>query len=185
MVEHHRDEPVKGDELDRALEALLNVEPSPDFVARVRADVSADAIAADWLTGRLVAMAAAVGAVMVGVWLFMGTQATPPLPAAPIVAQRLPSAPGIAPVEPAVNPPVKSTPIAQTIAAAPSAPDVVVSPREFAGLQYLLAALRDERLDSAVMPGEQSDAADTPIVIEPLTVEPLVAAADLETGASQ
>ena len=184
MVEHNRNEPVMGDELDRALEALLSVEPSPDFVARVRAGVSADAIAADWLTGRLVAMAAAVGAVMVGVWLFMGTQATPP-PAAPIVAQRLPSAPGIAPVEPAVNPPVKSTPIAQTIAAAPSAPDVIVSPRESAGLRYLLAALRDERLDSAVMPGEQSDAADTPIVIEPLTVEPLVAAADLETGASQ
>ena len=53
-----RDEAMSDDEFDREITALLDVEPSPDFVARVRmACRHADAIAIGWLTGRWIAVA--------------------------------------------------------------------------------------------------------------------------------
>ena len=62
----------------------------------------------------------------------------------------------------------------------------MISERDSAGMRYLWAALREGRLDSGMLPVEQADPApSSPIVIEPLTVAPLVAAADLESGVSQ
>jgi hypothetical protein len=180
MVDQHSNEGMSDDELERELRALLDVEPSPDFVARVRTDVHADAIADVWLSGRWIAVAAAA-VVIVGVSAWMATRsAQPPTSPAAIVSQQLASVPSVQ--SPA--PPTVPSSAPQTAAPAANVLEVVVSPRESAGLRYLLAALRDGRLDSAAMPNDTADAS-MPIVIEPITVEPLVAAADLETGAGQ
>jgi hypothetical protein len=181
MVEQNSNEALSDDELERELRALLDVEPSPDFVARVRTDVHADAIADVWPTGRWIAVAAAA-VVIVSVSVWIATRSVQPLtsPAA-IVSQQVPSVPSVQ----SLAPPAVPSSAAQTAAPAARVPEVVVSPRESAGLRYLLAALRDGRLDSAAMPSDHGDVVDMPIVIEPITVEPLVAAADLETGAGQ
>jgi hypothetical protein len=180
MVDQHSNEGMSDDELERELRALLDVELSPDFVARVRTDVHADAIVDVWLSGRWNAVAAAA-VVIVGVSAWMATRPTQPLtsPAA-VVSQQVPSVPSVQSLAPAVP---SSAP--QTAAPAARVPEVVVSPRESAGLRYLLAALREGRLDSSAMPSDETAVTDMPIVIDPITVEPLVAAADLETGAGQ
>jgi hypothetical protein len=190
MDEHKHDQAVSDEALDRELAALLQVEPSPEFVARVRADVSAEAIADRWLSGRWLAVAAAAVVVIIGASIVIGTRpAQAPAETTPFVAEQPPVAPRIEPRDAAIQPPATVSSPAQTaaVAAPPSSTsEVVVSPREAAGLHYLLAALHEGRLDSAVMPNIQSDdIADMPIAIEPITVEPLVAAADLETGAGQ
>lgn len=181
MVDQDSNEAMSDDELERELRALLDVESSPDFVARVRTDVHADAIADVWLTGRWIAVAAAAVAI-VGVSAWMATRSTQPLTSpADIVSQQVPSVPSVQSLAPHAVP--SSAP--QTAAPAANVPEVVVSPRESAGLRYLLAALREGRLDSSAMPSDETAVTDMPIVIDPITVEPLVAAADLETGAGQ
>jgi hypothetical protein len=181
MVDQNSNEAMSDDELERELRALLDVEPSRDFVARVRTDVHADAIADVWLTGRWIAVAAAA-VVIVGVSAWMATRSGQPLtsPAA-IVSQQVPSVPSVR----SLAPPAVPSSAPQTAAPAASIPEIIVSPRESAGLRYLLAALREGRLDSSAMPNDETAVTDMPIVIDPITVEPLVAAADLETGAGQ
>ena len=181
MVDQNSNEAMSDDELERELRALLDVEPSPGFAARVRTDVHADAIADVWLTGRWIAVAAAA-VVIVGVSAWMFTRPTQPLANhAAVASQQVSSAP---PVQLLEAPAVPLSP-QQRAASAARVPEVVVSTRESAGLRYLLAALRDGRLDSSVMPKDETDVTDMPIVIEPITLEPLVEAADLETGAGQ
>ena len=76
------------DRIDREIDALLDAEPSPDFVARVRAAVDARPIAGwGWSTGwRWMAIAASLVAavVMLSLW---GARVAPPLPPRPIVPE--------------------------------------------------------------------------------------------------
>lgn len=75
------------DRIDREIDALLDAEPSPDFVARVRAAVDARPIAGwDWSAGwRWMAIAASLAAVvMLSLW---GARVAPPLPPRPIVPE--------------------------------------------------------------------------------------------------
>jgi hypothetical protein len=92
-------------------------------------------------------------------------------------------------VPPVLPPPAVAVPAGPRQAAAPSpspVPEVVVSPSESAGLRFLLSALREGRLDPGALPADLDETGSAmPIVIEPITVEPLVAAADLESGVSQ
>ena len=63
---------------------------------------------------------------------------------------------------------------------------VLVSPADAAGLRFLVSALRDGRLDPDVLPTSGDELGPPmPLVIEPITVEPLVAAADVESGVLQ
>ena len=196
MVDQNSNEAMSDDELERELRALLDVEPSPGFAARVRTDVHADAIADVWLTGRWIAVAAAA-VVIVGVSAWMFTRPTQPLANhAAVASQQVSSAPPVQLLEAPAVPLSPQQRAASSVrwhcgfpgtraASAARVPEVVVSTRESAGLRYLLAALRDGRLDSSVMPKDEIDVTDMPIVIEPITLEPLVEAADLETGAGQ
>ena len=123
MVDQNSNEAMSDDEFERELRALLDVEPSPDFVARVRTDVHADAIADVWLTGRWIAVGAAA-VVIVGVSAWMATRSTEPLtsPAA-IVSQQVPSVPSVRSLAPGPS----SAP--QTAAPAARHSEVIVSPR--------------------------------------------------------
>jgi len=78
---------VEPDPLDREIDGLLDVGPSHDFVARVRANAGARSMAsAAWLAGPWMAVAASLVAavVMLSLW---GARVAPPLPPRPIVAE--------------------------------------------------------------------------------------------------
>jgi hypothetical protein len=180
MVEHDHDQTLNGDALDREIDALLQVEPSPEFVARVRARVEAQSIAPrTWLAGRWIAVAAAAVAVVIGIAVWTATVSRP----APqvTVGDRIPSVP-----------PSRQTAEVRAVTAEPVTPDerrsppqLLVSPAESAGLQSLLAAVSEGRFDSNVISADDASVnPPMPIVIEPITVAPLVTA-DLELGAQQ
>ena len=164
---------VEHDPIDREIDALLDAEPSPDFVARVRARVEGESIASRrWLTVRwalgAAAIVAAVAAVGITVWFGRSSPAL-------VVRQRPPQPTPTAVVE---------SPSIRASAPTPS-PEVVVSPTESALIQRLLVAARDARVRPGLNLREDAPLnPPLPIVIEPITVAPLVTA-DLELGAQQ
>ena len=60
MDGHRHLEPVSDASLDRAIGSLLGVEPSPEFLARVRARVAKEQEPSSWRTSWMFATAATV-----------------------------------------------------------------------------------------------------------------------------
>lgn len=167
---------VEHDPIDREIDTLLDVEPSPGFVARVRASVEGESIAPrGWLTARWFVVAAATAAAVIivsaALWfdrplrvLVVRQTSLQPIPAAVVEPSSIRAS---ATPEPATS------------------PEVLVSPAEAALFQRLLVAARDARIEPA--PDIREDAPlnpPMPIVIDSITVAPLVTA-DLELGAQQ
>ena len=97
---------VEPDPLDREIDALLDVEPSPDFVARVRANAGARSMASGAWLGRWTAASAAVLVVLLAIW--RGAQVAPlavPQSTTPAIAALEPS-------EPIVIEPIMIAPLA-------------------------------------------------------------------------
>ena len=72
--------------LDREIDALLGVEPSRDFLARVRAGAHAQPIAArEWMAGRWLAIAGSAIALVLAfsIWRARVEPPSPPPPLAP------------------------------------------------------------------------------------------------------
>jgi hypothetical protein len=180
MVEHDHNRTLGDDTLDREIDSLLQVEPSPEFVARVRVLTEAQSMAPrTWLTGRWIAVATAAAAVVIGIGVWTASVSRPASPV--MIAQR--TAP-VSPPRPTAGVPAvpaePATPVERE-----SVPQVLVSPAESAGLQSLLVAVREGRFDAnAISTDDTSANPPMPIVIEPITVAPLVTA-DLELGAQQ
>ena len=164
------------DRIDREIDALLDVEPSPEFVARVRARVDGESMTLrGWLTTRWLAGAAAIVAALIVVSAMWFDR-----PAPVLIVREVPPVP----IPNAVVEPPSMRAEARPAAPAPS-PEVLISPAESALLQRLLVAAREARVEPA--PDLRRDAPlnpPMPIVIEPLDVPPLVTA-DLKLGAQQ
>jgi hypothetical protein len=95
------------DRIDREIDALLGVEPSADFVARVRANAGARSMASGaWLAGRWVAVAASLVAAVVLLSLWAARMA-PPLPPRPVV----PEFAALEPPDPIVIEPITIAPL--------------------------------------------------------------------------
>ncbi|HXD17633.1 MAG TPA: hypothetical protein VN654_11510 [Vicinamibacterales bacterium] len=97
---------VEPDPIDREIDALLDVEPSPAFLARVRADMTAQRIEAHAWLGRWTAASAAVLVVLLAIW--RGAQVAPlavPQSTTPAIAALEPS-------EPIVIEPIMIAPLA-------------------------------------------------------------------------
>jgi hypothetical protein len=183
-MDERRDENTMSDELlDRELAALLSAEPSPDFVARLRMHVESQArTRASWFNVRWIALAAAL-AVAVGAAVAVrigqsthvdANQARVVDPVRVIAAtDQRQSARAIPPAAPTSARPV---------------PEMLVSPSESRVVQRLLMAARGTAVVPAAHSAEEADAPllpPMPITIEPITLEPLAAAADLESGVIQ
>ena len=98
---------VEPDPLDREIDALLDVEPSPDFIARVRATVDAHPVAGrGWLAARWLAVAASIIVLVVisSVWRGQIFPAPPPPP-------NVPESAALAPPAPIVIEPITITPL--------------------------------------------------------------------------
>lgn len=166
------------DRIDREIDALLDVEPSPDFVARVRERVEGESMThRAWLPGRWLIGAAAIAAALIVVNVARWSDRPVPV----LVVRESPPVPiPNAAVEPpsirAEGRPAMPAPF----------PEVLVSPAEAALVQRLLVAAREARVEPAPDPG--LDAPLNPpmsIAIEPIMVEPLLVADHLEPGAQQ
>jgi hypothetical protein len=181
MHRHERNPPLTDEGIDRAIAELLDVRPSGDFVARVRTRIEGEPVAAPGWSSHWIAAAAATASLIViaVVWW--------PRPAA-----HAPEA-ALAVAEPPIVVVATPSPAAPAVASVPSrtrevasAPSVVVSPTEAAGLRVFMSAIRNGHLDSTVLPPDSGDAGEPmPIVIEPMAVEPLLSAGDLEIGELQ
>ena len=172
MVEDSIDDTMNDDRLAREIDALINVQPSPEFVARVRTRLESEPLRARALPTRwMLVSAAALSLVVLLAWW-----------------NEAPVAPGSArdsrvadilldqlDVPPLLREPTSGSPQRGS--------EVLVSPREAAGVRLLLTAVREGRIDSDVLPPVVADA--TPITIDPIVIEPLVAAADFDAGGAQ
>jgi hypothetical protein len=183
MAEHDDNQALSDDELDRELAALLDAEVPPDFVARVRERVSAQPLRGrSWLAGGWIAVAASI-VVVVGIITGTSFWLTPPAPAV-VVAGR----PSLPPVAPSV---VEPQPVHTDAGVASPPPqrrsvEMLISPAESAIVQRLLIAARDASLNPGASPADDASplGPPMPIVIEPITVAPLMTA-DIEVGAQQ
>ena len=178
MDEYRPQRALTDEALDRAVHELLDVEPSADFVARVRTRVERNPSPSVWFGTRWVAIATAAAFVLAVVLFRVSRpEQAPPRPELSVA-----QAPATAATPPRDD---VQTPAAALAPAAPSV-EVLVSPAEAAGLRYLIAAVRDGQFDSDAQPASSEQLEPPmPLVIEPLTVEPLASVADIETGVLQ
>jgi hypothetical protein len=186
-MDGHEHDTLSDDALAREIEAALDVDPSPEFQARVRARVATERIQSGWsgpFTWATVALAGAAVAVL-GVWLVRTTPDPAPDRAPRVAEAPAPLAdvapPSVAPAEDlATGPrvvPVASVPRLEAPMRTPR-PEVVISRQEGADLQRLIDAIASRRLPPAALPDWDSPA--TPldpideIVLEPITLSPIV-----------
>jgi hypothetical protein len=187
-MDGHEHPGLSDEALEKEIEAALDVDPSPEFLVRVRTRVATERIDGGWawlsgwrLTGVTVAAAAVV---VIGLWSAREPASAPPetpLAGAPPVVPRSrtpkpQSAPAAItssnvskPVIPARPDPVAQPPLAQA--------ELLISQDEAAALRQLFTAISNGRFDAAVLP--DLDAALQPpseireIVLEPITLSPL------------
>jgi hypothetical protein len=165
-----------ADDVQDVLASLLAVEPSPQFTARVRQRIAADADARDWRSVRLALPALAAAAVVVFGVLLIFTGNRP---------QRLMPASAAPTVEPL---PDLSTPApAAAVVAAPlreEQPPALVPRGEIVVIQQLLAAARAGRFEFELVPAGVPVADELsppePISVPPIELMPIGASSAFE-----
>jgi len=194
MDGHKRVDEVSDPSLDREIESLLAVEPSPEFLARVRARVAEEPAPGRWRTWMLVVPGAAVVAfALLIVWpsreqapdhhapalpasqqaAEVAQQASPPAASSEASRVRSRSTPGTA------LPPAAARDRAIDI----DLPDVVIAENEVRTFAALVATIRQRRFDVAVPAAPDLDA---PLEMkelrpaEPIEIEPIVKLAALQ-----
>jgi hypothetical protein len=162
--------------LDRDLERLLAVEPSPAFVAHVRTRIANEPLPSSRSFGWLFAGGAtAVAAASVAIAMFV---AAPPRQVTPVrarldsrsIASASVAVPVLRPDPVGVDPRVRPVP---THASART--EVLFDERETRALQRLIAGVRAARVDLAPLLNEarMSPQPMDDLVIPPITIEPL------------
>jgi hypothetical protein len=178
---------MNDDSLDREIESLLAVEPSPEFVARVRTRVAAEPEPGGWRVSWMLASAAAIAAVVVAViaWPKPEVASSPERQ----VAQSPRSAAAVETSSPRASftppEPQRQQPSSTRVAAVArldrakdiDLPEIVIADNEVKAYTALVASIRQHRFGAAV-PEETNP--DTPLEIkelppvEPLEIEPIV-----------
>jgi hypothetical protein len=196
MRSDRRDEALTDSALDREIERALAVEPSPEFVARVRTSIAIEPSTHPvWrLSWTFAGAGAAVAAIVFALVVSWPERTVAP---APRLVQVAPPAP-VAPQPSAVSDPstVRSPeavarrahkPVALQQDASPSTkafafqtsePEILIDSREAAALQRLISGVRDGRVDlSPVLHATTPTAMELPpitdLIIAPLSIEPL------------
>jgi hypothetical protein len=167
--------------MDRELQEMLAIEPSPQFAPRVRAAVASAPAAAPrlrwiWWSGAVAAAAAVI--------VFASR---PPIePAArpsPTVAAHIPapieSAPRVeASTRQAQAPPTRNQPprLTRTRHSQPPAAEVIVPSGQMQAVERYVALVRSGQLDTSALASTataDSDLVVTPIAVKPIAVDPL------------
>jgi hypothetical protein len=185
--------------IDEEIRAALDVDPSPEFVARVRTRIAAEAAPSAWRWSWGLAMATALAASATLV-VIVSRQHTPPSTsvAGTFVAgsENRPASEGSTAKPGAAESDAKAGRAEQTRVAVSrrarsrptntnalvvrtrSEPEILVDPREARALRQLIAGVRDGRIDLTAVQTIASPAAGeiepvARIVIAPITIEPI------------
>jgi hypothetical protein len=168
---------MRESDIDRELRGLLTVDPSPEFLARVRARVAEPVEHGRTFWPALSALT--VGAVVIGLVVVAISPRQTALVSAPLLAARSIGA-GLSTMPLARADRVHSASL-QTrdrISKKGTEPEVLISKAESGALQALVAAIADGRLDPASLPPDNPSVTD--IVIPPITIPPLTASSNGE-----
>jgi hypothetical protein len=181
--------------LEREIEAVLAVDPSPEFLARIRSRVAAASVERAWGWTYAWVGTAAVLAIAVGASWLLRSPGLPDFETPPIVDQTRAKVDAHAPRTPAPTP-VPEAPVSDAArlreAATPASeapvdvdlaeirlPSVVISEDEKQGLEHLISGLRGTENVAIVADGDELnvvEVAGTPwLDIAPVVIEPLPA----------
>ena len=205
MDADRRDEALTGSALDREIRAALDVDPSPEFLARVRTGIASEPRRAAWRWSRMFAAACAMAALIAIDIVSRDARSSrlrdlaPP----PDVAQAFrPAGSGAeqapsrlpAPVVSGFsrtdrNPKSNTARSAKAFARQPREPEILLDPAETRALRRLIAGTREGTLDlSAALQATTPTAMDLPplseIAIPVITIDPITPEAGDE-GARQ
>ncbi len=176
-------EGLSDEALEREIEAALGVDPSPEFLPRVRERIASERmqegwlVAASWRWASVVAVV--IAAATVGAWILRDPA---PAPAAREV-RVAPSEAARPPIEPAPPASVR-LPVLRAVHTTPrtevAAPfEVLISADESAALKQLFTAIENRRIETSALPDLQSalkpPAPIEEIALDPITISPLAA----------
>lgn len=175
---------VTDESLDREIESLLAVEPSPDFLARVRARIAEEEPHGSWVGWHLgVAVASLAIAVTVACAMWLSKDGASPASeqARATVSEHIPPQPRA--VEPSriASAPVAMSPRPRSTRPAQPAPNVVASERlvpvvneeDRKAFDAFLATIRGSRVVMTFDESRDSALAGSPLVIDPIAIDPL------------
>jgi len=184
---------MNDDQLQREIEQALAVEPSLQFVARVRQHLGQQTTRRTrWLQWKVVVpgCAAAAAAIMAAILLHEPSQPRQVSPAVPVASvEKAPQ--GIPVAEtPSTNAPRRKTTISKTS----REPEVLIDPREAAAFRSFVNDVQQQRIEPVRLhalfdTAERSRAADeiqpAPIAgLEPIVIPPLIPVAPEKEGGS-
>lgn len=185
MDDYRSTDPLTDSTLEHEIEAALSVEPSPEFLARVRTRMASEPAQAVW---RLRWAVAVTGVVLTPIAILIVLLT---LPRSSVERDRvvIPAARVQKNVEPAVTSPpsaVDVTPlrlvtrgsrVPARLTARRTEPEVLISSGEAAALRKLFADISERRIESSLLPDALTTATALTrireIAIEPITVNPL------------
>ena len=188
---------MDDDSLNRDIESALNVDPSSEFVARVRTRIGSEPEPRRW---RLAWMMAPIGAISVAMLAVLGIMRFESEPVAPSQVATPPVVPAPAPppeaaarTEQVSNAPVRRSRLESTRGneSTPAGPQVLIAPEERLAFEYVVAMTSRVRVSETSMVGGEpqsvrpsaEDVRIAPITeITPLRIEPMPQIARLETG---
>jgi hypothetical protein len=185
-------EGVSGEALEREIEAALGVDPSSEFLPRVRARIASERMhdgglwSASWQWAG--AVTAVAGVVVIAVW---GLRDPAPAsrevrnaPAAEVTAPSIerarpepPRAPALVEARRNVSAPAVRRASSEPRPTIVTPIDVLISPDEAAALKQLFAAIGNRRIEASALPDLQSalrpPAPIEEIALDPITISPL------------
>lgn len=175
------------DPLERDLADAINVEPSPEFVVRVRARVATEGTSSSWRMSPLMASAALAAAIAIVVWVTRVDRA----PGEPATAGQVQIA--AAPSTPAAMPEAATQSETQAERRArhhqqrqQPAARVIVAANELKGMRQLADLMRG---GSVALTFDDAESRSLPpveeIVVTPIAIAPLTAASTWEQGDEQ
>jgi len=164
-------------EAEADLERLLSIEPSPEFIAKVRARVAAEPPVRRWNWGRLLVPVAAAACVVLFVTIWISRDDERPFATARqsdiVLRDERPKEP---PVDVPVTPAPDVAPAVRRVASSPKPePEVIIDPAITDAIRRLALAARNTTLDGSKGESIAADAhAGALPVAEPLIVPELV-----------
>ena len=181
-MDGHKYEGLTDEALEREIEAALGVDPSPEFLPRVRARIASERVRDGWVwSWRLAAAAASVAALtFVGLWIVRAPAGSPEATVATVTPEPpIAAAPHLS--APAQEPRAVAVRISRNVSprqrAAVTASEVVVSNDEAAALRQLVVALANRQVTAVDIPELGVESVPLPsleeIVLEPIKLSPL------------
>ena len=199
-MDHEPTDPLNDPTLEREIESLLAVDPSPEFLARVRTRIAQDSPPSPWRWNWGFALIGAAAAVLLAVFVTSWTTSFTPTavpqqtvstedvtlksaPPQPADGVRLaPGAGSMAGSVPRVrHADAHRQAVQPAISDAPPFAEVLVSADEVRAYELVVGITRQQRLPAPPVE-EPVGGALPPVTIEALTIEPLPQIARLETG---